>query len=249
MKRSIPLYGLSSLLLFIFVFLGFFQVVLASFADLSSGHIYANAIGYVKEQGIVQGYSDGTYRPGAQINRAEFLKIVLESSFSDQMIEECQSSSLKDVSDDLWYKNYVCLGQKKGIIQGYVDDTFRGGDDINLVEASKIIAVAMGLDLGSSDDVWYQPFVESLAIKKAIPTEILGFDALLTRGQMAEMIYRLKVGVDSKLSHDFNSLLTGVMVDSYGSGAAKKPSNAALFGASLIPLDDPLGPAGPQYYE
>lgn len=64
-----------------------------AFRDIDH-HQYRIAINSLAEKGFVKGYSDGTYRPDAFINRAEFLKIIFnglarptkpfsESCFSD----------------------------------------------------------------------------------------------------------------------------------------------------------------------
>ena len=37
---------------------------------------YKNAIEFLYEQGVVQGYEDGTFRPTYELNRAELLKFV-----------------------------------------------------------------------------------------------------------------------------------------------------------------------------
>jgi len=54
-------------------------VVNAEFSDVSSGDYYFDAIDWMEENQIVEGYDDGTYRPFENINRAEFLKIVMEA--------------------------------------------------------------------------------------------------------------------------------------------------------------------------
>ncbi|MEK7563157.1 MAG: S-layer homology domain-containing protein, partial [Patescibacteria group bacterium] len=56
---------------------------LAAFSDVSSTHPNAEAIAYVKAEGIVSGYPDGTYRPNQTINRAEFVKFVTGTQFND----------------------------------------------------------------------------------------------------------------------------------------------------------------------
>lgn len=50
------------------------------FVDVPADHDFAEAIGYLKKNGIVQGYPDQTFKPDAPISRAEFLKIAMKMS-------------------------------------------------------------------------------------------------------------------------------------------------------------------------
>jgi len=51
-----------------------------AFADVPQSHINAQAINYLQENKVIQGYEDGTFKPSKKVNRVEFLKIVLEGS-------------------------------------------------------------------------------------------------------------------------------------------------------------------------
>ncbi|MFH0821038.1 MAG: S-layer homology domain-containing protein, partial [Candidatus Peregrinibacteria bacterium] len=68
--------------------------VKAIFLDVQS-HPYEQAIEFVQQKGIVQGYPDGYYRPDQLINRAEFSKIVIESQFSSAAIDDCISRNIQ----------------------------------------------------------------------------------------------------------------------------------------------------------
>lgn len=58
----------------------------------------ASAVQYVKDQGIVQGYSDGTYRPKNAINRAEFTKIIIATVLSEEDACDVKTMGFSDVS-------------------------------------------------------------------------------------------------------------------------------------------------------
>lgn len=95
------------------------------------------------------------------------------------------------------------------MIGGYSDGTFRPADPINFVEAAKIIAVADTVGYGPPDlppetTVWYERFVQYLEQRRAVPSSIAVFDQPLSRGEMAEIIWRLRttaaVDIESELS-------------------------------------------------
>lgn len=199
-----------------------------SFSDVPTTHENADAIAYVQAQGIVSGYPDGTYRPDAKINRAEFTKIVIGSSFDSTTMQNCDKTSLNyfdDVDGKTWYASYVCVGYENGILIGHLrtnaKPTFSPTEEINTVEAAKIIAATYNIGLPPLDcahdaamcmqhaqdgDIWYKRHIDALAEKNAIPTSIGSFEQYLTRGEMAEMIYRLKTGNTSKPSQTYENL-------------------------------------------
>lgn len=173
--------------------LGLVGESLAVFQDVPDSSDNYTAINYVQDEGIVSGYPDGLYRPGQPINRAEFTKIMVNSVADEQDIADCLINNpvlFPDVPGNEWFAPFICLAKDEGVIDGYPDGTFRPADLINFAEASKIIVNAFGYEL-TEDEVWYIPFVQVLSDKKAIPTSIPSFDHSLTRGEMAEMIYRL----------------------------------------------------------
>lgn len=157
----------------------------------SSGSPYETAICYVKDLGVVQGYKDGSYKPNSPITRAEFTKIIMASSYENNEIsgEKCFS----DVQTD-WYAPYVCKAQNLGFIGGYADKTFKPQNNIKLSEALKIIleaaAQTAGIDIPDAEGPWYQKYVNLANQLNLISTINQDLSHNLTRGEMAEIIYK-----------------------------------------------------------
>jgi len=180
---------------------------LAAFPDVPEESEYFDAVEYAKLNGIVNGYDDGTYRPNNTINRAEFVKILVESNFTVADVESCTVDSMaySDVPSAAWYVPYVCVATKQGIIRGYEDGTFRAANTINFVEAAKIIvATENGGEI--TGDPWYQPYVVSLSERNAVPTAITTLGQDVTRGEMAEMMHRTLESITNKPSSTYNQL-------------------------------------------
>ncbi|QQR83889.1 S-layer homology domain-containing protein [Candidatus Peregrinibacteria bacterium] len=195
-------------------------LALASFSDVSSRHENRDAIEYVQSAGIVKGYSDGTYQPNRTINRAEFTKIIIEAQYEPEDWNDCTSTRFADVKRTDWFAPYVCLAVEEGIIKGYSDNTFRPSQNISFVEAAKIIVVAMGYDVNADSTVWYRPYVRAMGDRAAIPTSVRDFSHSVTRGEMAEMIYRLKRSVRNKNSRSYDEMS--------GEGASTSSVNAEV---------------------
>ena len=187
----------------------------AGFPDVSQSHPYYDAIEYLRTHDTVHGYPDGTFHADATINRAEFVKIITNALKPGATSSQCARSNefylpYSDVYQADWFAFRVCLATALSIVSGYPDGTFRPADSINFVEAAKIIVIAADIasDAGHTLELepWYQGFVVDLEILNAIPTSITRFDQPITRGEMAEMMYRLLEHRTDKPSHNYESL-------------------------------------------
>lgn len=177
----------------------------ADFPDVPEDHPNYDAINYLQENGTVEGNPGGTYDPNDEIQRSAFTKIIVESLYEDSEIDSCNTSSFSDVTVGVWYAQYVCMAHKHNLISGYPNGTFQAGNNINFAEAAKIISLAYGGN-ESTSEVWYQDYVDDLASKKAIPMGIEAFDKQITRGDMAEVIYRVDANITTKPSQTYASL-------------------------------------------
>lgn len=129
------------------------------FADVSDSEWYAAYVRAAKLAQIVNGYSDGTFKPNNQVNRAEALKIVLEAGVKTRgtqlgiNVESRFSSWLNqnptytyvrfpDVKIADWFGKYVLSAFERGIVRGYNDrgtDVFRPAQPVTRAEAVKMI--------------------------------------------------------------------------------------------------------------
>ncbi|MBT3704541.1 copper amine oxidase [Candidatus Peregrinibacteria bacterium] len=175
----------------------------AAFSDVSYDHPNLNAVNYLEDNEVVDGYDDGTYKPDDNINRAEFLKIVMGATEYEEEGEDC----FEDVSDE-WFAPYICKAAELKFVEGYDDGTFRPEQEINFAEASKMVANLLGLELDLDlDDNWFQQFVVSLEGLNAIPASVEDFGKTMTRAEMSDMIYK----IDSENFYGLSNTYEGVM--------------------------------------
>lgn len=172
------------------------------FSDVSTSHENFAALEYLEFMGVVEGYweegdREAEYRPDLTINRAEFTKIVVEAYFDEDEIEDCDTRYFDDLVSGEWYVPYICVAKEQGLVSGYSDGMFKPSDEINFVETAKIISNTYEFDY-EEDEPWYRSYVENLEMVASIPTSIDDFDEKISRGEMAEMIYRLMRGVTYK---------------------------------------------------
>lgn len=186
----------------------------AVFSDVPSSHPNFDAIEYVQTENIVKGYADGSFGPNLSINRAEFLKIIIEAKFPGEIASYVVTADcFPDVPRDAWFAKYICFAKEKGIIGGYPDGTFRPTNTISLVEASKIIVIAFEIPYESTDtfgdslEVWFEGYMLALTDRNLIPISLELFWQNLSRGEMAEIIYRMKGEVTVKDAARYAELL------------------------------------------
>ena len=204
-----------------------------TFSDVDLDNPNADAILYLQTVGIVEGYSDGTFRPTNPLNRAELLKILVEGvglSPDGNYYKNC----FPDVKED-WYAKYVCYAKDRGWIEGYPDGTFKPASNVNKAEALKMLLEVFGVDTEKPvvkpyDDVavyeWFAPYVgtaKDLGLLEETGNHYWpGAD--ITRGQISENLYRLLLNdiavVDPDLQEtadDFIVLMSEDEVEAYQS--------------------------------
>ncbi len=174
----------------------------AGFSDINEATKNYEAILYLQENSIINGYPDGTFKPYKAVNRAEFLKIIIEGS--DIATDITTPTPFKDVDNTGWYAPYVKKAFAEGWINGYPDGTFKPAQTINKVEALKILGKAQDWPVndvhpdsyhGLYEDIdifaWYTPYVAYAKINGYLEETGSAFspETLMSRGGISETIY------------------------------------------------------------
>ncbi len=172
----------------------------ASFQDITAT-VYENAIEGLQERGIVEGYSDETFRPFATINRAEFLKILIESRFPTMEPTDLRCFVDLDVKTPQWYARTTCAAQELGIVQGYADGTFRPERAVQLDEALKMAFLTYDISPQKTGGLWYESFLNEARKRGLLLTLLSSPSHKLTRGEMAQIAYTLASDNDDDTTH------------------------------------------------
>jgi hypothetical protein len=139
----------------------------AQFCDVHDSDWFAPYVEELAQNDIVRGYSDGCFKPGNEITRAEFLKMAIEATDSagmmtyESMNYDLPSAGFNDVESDDWYAHYIDQGVHLEWIEGYGDDTFRPNAHITRAEAVTILYRILHnqnlLDAGMETDLANNP--------------------------------------------------------------------------------------------
>ncbi len=173
--------------------------VFAAFLDVNEFHQNYQAINFLQEQGILNGYADGTFKPDNAVNRAEFLKIILEGS--NIPLDISMITPFNDVDNSAWYAPYIRKAFDEGWIVGYADMSFKPAQTINKVEALKILGEVQNwqietqisapyFDVGVQE--WFTPYVSYAKSHEFLEEAGSLFEPaqLMTRAKISEIIYR-----------------------------------------------------------
>ncbi len=111
------------------------------FPDVSTSDINYEAIAKMKEMGYINGYEDGSFKPGKLVTRAEFVKVLVEQKGGVGNIHDGTLTGFYDVDtvNPHWAYKYIYAGVQKGYINGYDDGLFRPDNTITYEEALAIL--------------------------------------------------------------------------------------------------------------
>lgn len=114
------------------------------FTDISSDP-HAALIKEAAAAGIVQGYGDGTFRPAAEVTRAEFAVMVSRAFHVPESSEATGYTDTSDVPD--WALPAVKALKAAGALETLVDQTFLPANTITVKEAASVIAKVAGKEV------------------------------------------------------------------------------------------------------
>jgi Beta-xylosidase len=99
------------------------------------------------DNGLVNGFGDGTFRPNAAISRAD-LVVLLNNVFN---LQHTGDASFSDVSATAYYGAAVNKAVAAGIVEGYADGTFRPTKLVTREEAAVMLFRAFQLSAAAGE--------------------------------------------------------------------------------------------------
>ncbi len=177
----------------------------ANFSDVPEAHKNFAAIQALKDANLISGYKDGTFKPDQPVNRAESAAIILKAA-GITATKTTEKIPFTDVPEDAWFFPTIQKGVNMGKLKGYEDKTFRPANPVTLPEAvtlalaffqvsTKNIEVDHVIYDGLDTKEWYsKPLQYAKNQNLILPDEKGHVDPAksLTRGELAEIIYRMR---------------------------------------------------------
>lgn len=125
-----------------------------NFSDIS-GHWAEDQIKSMTDEGIINGYPQGTFQPDGKITRAEFASLLV-TAFG---LTKGEGKSFTDTVDH-WAKDAIAAANAAGIVNGYSDTIFGPDDPITREQMAVMIVKAARL----TDAAHAKTFADSSSI-------------------------------------------------------------------------------------
>jgi N-acetylneuraminic acid mutarotase len=122
------------------------------FKDMA-GHWANQAVQNAYGCGVVKGFNDGTFHPNAQVTRAEFVTMLMNTVL-DSSEPAGSGEGFSDNSNiPAWAANAVAEAQGYGFVNGFADDSFRPNEQVTRAELVTMLAKAAGIKPLEADKV------------------------------------------------------------------------------------------------
>ena len=130
-----------SLVLAFAMILSCFSAAFAAPSDVTDKN-QVKAVDALMSLGIVDGYTDGSYKPGNTVTRAEMAKLLV-TALGHGDLAQGSESSFKDAKGK-WYDGFVAMAAGLELVTGYPDGTFKGDNPVSYQEAIVMTLRALG---------------------------------------------------------------------------------------------------------
>ncbi|SFM23003.1 S-layer homology domain-containing protein [Salibacterium qingdaonense] len=176
-----------------------------AFSDVRNSHWASASIQRLAEENIVNGYSDGTYHPGEEINRGQVAEL-LTTAFS--LNTGSTASSFSDLDRGSYYTPFAEAVNEAGYMTGNAN-RFEAGADLTRQQMATVLVRAFSLedegdgagirDLSSAAPT-HRPNIEILAQHGITQTSSGMFrpDETVTRDQFAVFLDRARAAAHTR---------------------------------------------------
>lgn len=177
------------------------------FTDIKNTDPKYQAIKFLKDNNIVNGYSDGSFKQNNTVTRVEALKMILLANRyiikeDNTDVPHSSITYFHDTEKKAWYNKYVVYGVKNKVLNGFPDKTFKPHNTINRSELSKVLLKAFDVNVNKEITVkpykdmskfdWFAPYAKYFKDNNIIKTKSKFYflpTKAVSRGELATAIY------------------------------------------------------------
>ena len=165
----------------------------AAFTDQADIKVDSEVVDTLVSLGVVNGYTDGSFKPNDTVTRAEMAKMiyVLRTGNSDASAYNNDKTTFTDINGH-WAAGYVKYCQALGIIAGQSATKFAPDQTVTAQEAAKMLLVTLGYDAqkaGLVGTTWASK-TNALADENGLLEDVnTSFTAACPRQYAAQLMY------------------------------------------------------------
>lgn len=177
-------------------------------SDVPTNHQFYQAVHELQERGIINGYSDGTFKPEKNLTRGQAAKIIAGVLKLDTV--NVTNPNFQDIPKTHQYYGAIAALKQANIIDGYSDGTFKPNDYVQRNHIAKFLAIAMNLKATNSANLPFRDvhdnYREHIAalyengVTKGKTETLFDGSSYVTRGQIAAFIIRAEKGPEADYS-------------------------------------------------
>ena len=153
----------------------------------------AMAVESLRLLGVLDGYGDGTFRPGTVLNRAQFCKMAVYAMNGGSELSRYRTVTVfPDVKPSHWAAAYINMAAKgKDIISGYADGLFHPDRTVTVGQAVTILMRMLGYKDEDIGGIWPDSYMAEAATVGLTEGVSTNGSAGLTRAQAARLFLNL----------------------------------------------------------
>ena len=153
----------------------------------------AMAVESLRLRGVLDGYGDGTIRPGPVLNRAQFCKMAVYAMNGSSELSRYRTVTIfPDVKPSHWAAAYINMAAKgKDIISGYADGRFHPDRTVTVGQAVTILMRMLGYKDEDIGGIWPDSYMAEAATVGLTEGVSTNGSAGLTRAQAARLFLNL----------------------------------------------------------
>ena len=165
----------------------------ARFSDVSDSALTME-VETLRLMGVLDGYSNGTFRPDAELNRAQFCKMVICAlGIEDELGLYRTVTVYPDVKPSHWAAAYINMAAKgRKVISGYADGKFYPDRTVTMGQAVTILLRVLGYEDKNIGGVWPDSYLAAGASVGLMDgLDMSHGNAPLTRKEAAQLFVNL----------------------------------------------------------
>lgn len=177
-----------------------------SFSDVSVDQHFYESVTSLSSRGIINGYEDGSFKPGKNISRAHAAKII--SLALDLDTVNVKNPGFTDVPKSHPYYGHIAALVNAGIIKGYDNKTFKPTANLTRAHIAQILVLGFDMEEQKLSNLpfkdinnkqWYANYIQTLytnEITTGKTATTFEANSFVTRGQVASFIYRSELATN-----------------------------------------------------